>query len=141
MDRYFGKYFFCVLLLGFSYLSYGQKEEGSFLDFVPSENIDAKKDFNNKSNAPKRKSINFIVKNDTEGFLYGNPCMIEETHRMGFEYSIQVPGLPGSIRPWKRFWRNLVVSGKLILTRGPWWKLTLNSRVKDCRKRSGDLVG
>ncbi len=131
-----------ILLVCLSSLAtMAQKTEKEIHDYFPSENIDARKDFNKKENRPKEKRISFIVKNNTTRILYGNPCIIDETHRMGFEYSIQIPGLPGSVRPIPRIWRNSGVWFRLIFTRGPWWKLTLNRRVKDCRKRSGDLVG
>ncbi len=110
-------------------------------DYIPSENIDRKKDFNKRRNRPKQKNISLIVKNKGDGLLYGNPCMMQETHRMGFEYSVQVKGLPGSLKFFGRLWRNAGVHTKLIFTRGPWWKLTLNKRVEDCRVKSGDLVG
>lgn len=118
-----------------------QRQPAPLSDFIPSENTDASKDFNNKRNSPVRKKISFIVKNDMKGFLYGNACMIEETHKMGFEYSVQIKGLPGSLSPIRRVWRNTGVYAKLLLTKGPWWKQTLNNRVRDCRKKSGDLVG
>ncbi len=132
---------FLLVFLGGYLTSSAQKREKSVHDYFPSENIDARTDYNKKQNLPKEKNISFIVKNNTANLLYGNPCMIDETHRMGFEYSIQIPGLPGSIRTVPRVWRNTGVWLKLIFTKGPWWKLTLNRRVKDCRKRSGDLVG
>lgn len=118
-----------------------QQEEKEIYDYFPSENIDASKDFNKKVNKPKQKSISFIIKNSNSKLLYGNPCVIDETHRMGFEYSIQIRGLPGSVNGWSRFWKNAGVRLKLAVTKGPWWKLTLNNRIKDCRKRSGELIG
>lgn len=110
-------------------------------DFIPSENLDRKKDFNKRKNRPKEKNIALIVKNKGDGLLYGNPCMIRETQRMRFEYVIQARKLPNSIGFVGRVWRNSGVQLRLIVTRGPWWKLSLNRRVKDCRIKSGDLVG
>lgn len=122
--------------------SFGQsKKQGGIHDYIPSENVDSKKKFKKKRNAPKEKRISLIVKNKTDGVLYGNACMTENTHRMGFEYAIQVPGLPGSVDPFRRIVGNTGVYFRLIFTKGPWWKLVLNSRVKDCRKKSGDWVG
>jgi hypothetical protein len=90
---------------------------------------------------PKEKNIRFIIKNDTKGILYGNPCMNEETRRMNFEYVVQNPGLPGSLGNRKRLWNNFVTKLRLTITRTPFWKLILKARVKDCRQKSGDLVG
>ena len=121
--------------------AFGQEDEKEIYDYFPSENIDASRDFNKKVNKPKEKNILFIIKNSNAKILYGNPCVIDETHRMGFEYSIQIRGLPGSVNGWARFWKNSGVFLKLSLTKGPWWKWTLNKRIKDCRKRSGELLG
>lgn len=118
-----------------------RNKEETIHDYLPSENVDLKKKFKKKSNAPKTKKYSLIVKNKADGLLYGNACMTENTHRMGFEYSIQVKGLPGSLYPWERRWKNVLVHTKLIFTRGPWWKLVLNKRVKNCRQKSGDFVG
>lgn len=118
-----------------------RNKEETIHDYIPSENVDAKKKFRKKANAPKTKKYSLIVKNKTDGILYGNACMIESTQRMGFQYSIQIDGLPGSLDPWNRRWKNALVHAKLILTRGPWWKLVLKKRVKDCRQKSGDFVG
>lgn len=118
-----------------------RKKEGSIHDYLPSENVDPKKKFKKKSNAPKKNDFALIVKNKSDGLLYGNACMTENTQRMGFEYSIQVKGLPGSLTFWQRVWTNTLVHSRLIFTRGPWWKLVLNNRVKNCRQKSGDLVG
>lgn len=118
-----------------------RNKDESIHDYLPSENVDPKKKFKKKSNAPQTKDYGLIVKNKTKGILYGNACMSENTQRMGFEYSIQVEGLPGSLYPWERRWKNALVHAKLIFTRGPWWKLVLNKRVKNCRQKSGDFVG
>ena len=116
-------------------------KKGGIHDYIPSENVDSKKKFRKKQNAPKEKKISLIVKNKTTGLLYGNACMTENTHRMGFEYSIQIEGLPGSLTDWERMTDNMWVHLRLIFTKGPWWKMVLKKRVKDCRQRSGDLVG
>ena len=118
-----------------------RNKEESIHDYLPSENVDPKKKFKKKSNAPDRKEYSLIVKNKAKGLLYGNACMTENTQRMGFEYSIQVKGLPGSLYPWERRWKNALVHTKLIFTKGPWWKLVLKKRVKNCRQKSGDFVG
>jgi hypothetical protein len=107
----------------------------------PTENIKSKQDDNKRKNEPRRKKISVIIKNDPKGLLYGNPCMEDETLRMGFKYSVQNPGLPGTLKPVTLFLQNLKVYTKLTLTRSPFWKVILNRRVKDCRERSGDWRG
>jgi len=110
-------------------------------EYIPTENIDNRTNENKRRNAPKRKNIRYITKNTGEGLLYGNPCMLEQTRKMRFEYAVQTPGLPGSLGPLKRQWENLRTRLNLIFFRTPFWKLILNRRVRNCRKKSGDLVG
>lgn len=129
---------FCFLSLTLL-LSYGQTSD--IKDYLPTENLDKKKDSNRKKNAPDEKRIRYIIKNSGEGILYGNPCMVEATRKMRFEYAVQIPGLPGSLGPVKRNWENLRTWMHLAVFRSPFWKLVLKSRVKNCRKKSGDLVG
>ncbi len=107
----------------------------------PTENTTNRRVEKKKKNAPKARNIRYITKNKGQGLLYGNPCMVEQTRRMGFEYVIQTPGLPGTLKPWKRYWENFKTSAVLTLTKSPFWKTILNGRVKNCRKKSGDLVG
>lgn len=116
-----------------------QKKEDLKKQF-PTENLYMGKDSRKKSK-PKEKNIRLIIKNDTKGILYGNPCMNEETRRMGFEYVVQTPGLPGSLGTFRRLWNNFWTKARLTFTNTPFWKLILKKRVKDCRQRSGDMVG
>ncbi len=109
--------------------------------YLPTENVDRKKDGKKGKYRPEKITIRHIVKNDPGGFLHGNPCWIEETRKMGFEYVVQRPGIPGSIKPFKRIWENTKTITILILTKSPFWKTTLQNRVKDCRRKTGDLVG
>ncbi len=118
-----------------------KKKEKDVQEFIPTDNVDSKKEFNKKKNAPKRKEIRLIIKNNTKWILYGNPCMIEETRKMGFEYAVQTKGIPGSLGFFGRTWNNFQTKFVLTFTRSPFWKLILKSRVKDCRIKSGDLVG
>ena len=131
-----------LLLLLFAGMTTGLRAQSTDIsDYIPTDNVDKRKDSNKKKNAPKRRTIRYIVKNHGQGLLYGNPCMLEQTRRMGFEYAVQTPGLPGSLRPVKRHWDNVRTWMRLIVLKSPFWKMTLNKRVKDCRKKSGDLVG
>lgn len=107
----------------------------------PTENIQIKQDDNNRKNAPKRKKIGIIIKNSPEGLLYGNPCVEEETIRMGFKYTVQNPGLPGTLKPITLAINNMKVYSKLIITKSPFWKVILKRRIRDCRERTGDWMG
>jgi hypothetical protein len=107
----------------------------------PTENIRMKQDDNNKKNKPKRKRIDVIIKNSPKDLLYGNPCVEEETRQMGFKYTVQNPGLPGTLKPVTLFIHNMKVYTRLTLTKSPFWKMVLNRRIRDCRERSGDWMG
>ena len=107
----------------------------------PTENIKMRQDDNTRKNKPKRKRIDVIIKNSPKGLLYGNPCVEEETMRMGFKYTVQNQGLPGTLKPVTLLIHNAKVYCRLALTKSPFWKMVLNRRIKDCRERSGDWIG
>ncbi len=117
------------------------KKTDNLRDYMPTENVDSRKEMNTYKNRPKRKQIDYIFKNDLNGILYGNPCAMEATRKMGFEYVFQPIGIPGSIPVDEQFSNNLNVNLKLIFTRSPFWKLILNRRIKKCRQNTGDMVG
>ena len=133
--------FSLVLVFGVMICFSQQKREKSDLDHMPTENLEMKKDSNKRSNKPKRKNYNLIYVPDADKILYGNPCVLEETHKMGFEYIVEPRNTYGS-KTWKgKFLNNLWVKSKLVVTRSPFWKVILNKKIKKCRKMSGDLVG
>ncbi len=94
-----------------------------------------------KSHRPKEKSISYIYKTSTRNTLYGNPCALDVTRRWGFEYAIEEKTEVTFKRFYKRLGNNFGVKLRLFLTRGPWWKLVINKRFKDCRKKTGDTTG
>ena len=93
-----------------------KKKTRQVTDYIPTENVDSRKEANNLKNRPKRKTIEYLYKNDSKGILYGNPCAIEATRKMGFEYVINPMGVPGSVLPDDQFSNNLWVHIKLIFT-------------------------
>lgn len=131
---------FSFLLISISWACFAQKEK-PFQDDLPTENLDMRKDANKAINKPKRKHIGLIYVPDANKIAYGNRCVTEETHKMGFEYIVEPVNLGGS-KTWtgKRL-NNLWVKTKLVVTRSPFWKLILNKKIKRCREMSGDLVG
>jgi len=130
-----------LIFLLLSIIGFSQKKEKPVKDYLPTENLESRKDANKSSNRPKRKNISLIYVEDANNILYGNPCATLETHRMGFEYIVEPKnGLESKTRKGK-FLNNLWVKTKLVFTRSPFWKLILNSRIKKCRKQSGDFVG
>lgn len=118
-----------------------QKKDKPVSDYLPTENRDNRKDANKASNRPKRKKISLMYVESANGILYGNACATQETHRMGFEYIVEpANGLESKTRTGKIL-NNLWVKTKLVLRRSPFWKATLNNRIKKCRRQTGDFVG
>ncbi|WP_425390490.1 hypothetical protein [Ekhidna sp.] len=131
---------FFLASMGVSIFCFSQKEK-AVKEYLPTENLEMRKDANKSSNRPKRKNYSFIYVPDANKILYGNPCVLEATHKMGFEYMVE-PSNMNSSKTWKgKFLNNLWVKTKLVVTRSPFWKLILNRKIKKCRKMSGDLVG
>jgi len=129
-----------VFLILLSVCCLAQKEAG-VEDDLPTENLDMRKDSNNRSNRPKRRNYGFIYVPNANDILYGNRCALEETRKMGFEYVVEPYGLPGSKTRTGKFLNNLLVKTKLVVTRSPFWKVILRKRINNCRSMSGDLVG
>lgn len=123
------------------FLSFSQKAEKKLEDYMPTENLQMGKDDNKASNRPKRKRYALIYVPNADKILYGNPCALEATHNMGFEYIVE-PRNGLESKTWKgKFLNNLWVKTKLVVTRSPFWKAILNKKFKECRRQSGDFVG
>ncbi|WP_420316343.1 hypothetical protein [Ekhidna sp.] len=131
-------FFFAYFFICFA--SFAQREK-PVEDHLPTENLEMRKDANKASNKPKRKTYSFIYVPNADKILYGNPCVLEATHKMGFEYLVE-PSYLNTSRTWEgKFLNNLWVKTKLVVTRSPFWKVILNRKIKKCRKMTGDLVG
>lgn len=87
------------------------------------------------------KDYKYIIKNNTKGIYYGNPCALQVTRKMGFEYDVQVKWTQGSISEPSRNWKNFKVKAGLILRYSPFWKMRLNKKLRDCGLKTGDRVG
>jgi hypothetical protein len=83
----------------------------------------------------------YIYKRRTNNTLYGNPCALSVTHKMGFEYLAQEKSKIDLKSYWGRFFNNLWTKSKLVVRRGPWWKLSLQKKLKDCQTTTGDRTG
>ncbi len=120
-----------------------QKKPNDPEAYFPTENINSKfKDDNTRENIPKTKVYPVLYKYSLEGTLYGNPCALEETMKMGFIYVVQPRGWLPTNRSWPMVaLNNIWVNTKLIFTRSPFWKLILKKRIDACRDKSGDIVG
>ena len=94
-----------------------------------------------KKVGPEEKKLIRIIKNDTQGILYGNRCFEEVTTGMGFEYVVQPKGQPGNKNEFQRNTHNFWAKFKLFFKAGPFWKSKVNKKVRECRELSGDFVG
>lgn len=108
---------------------------------MPTRKVDKKVKENKRSNFPKEKKIRFIYVKKGKKVLYGNPCGIEATHKMSFEYGIEHRKEKGFLPWWRRLKNNTATKTFLFFTRGPWWKATINKRLKRCVQSSGDRRG
>ncbi len=118
-----------------------QRKKDPIEKYLPTDNVNFRKDDNKRKNAPKFNYYRHIIKNKTTNILYGNSCALEATHKMGFEYVVQAPKTPGSTPEFKRLWNNFKVKTRLFFLRSPFWKFILKGKLKKCRIKSGDKVG
>lgn len=135
MDRLV--FWICCLLISMATLAQKGKELN---ELMPTGNLDEKERTNRSSNEPDRKNYMLFYKTSAKNTLYGNPCATAATHKMGFEYIVEPKGA-GSKTSLGKFLNNLGVKSKLFVTRSPFWKIILNSRMKKCRAKSGDIIG
>jgi len=90
---------------------------------------------------PKKKKNLFIIKNNPSGTLYGNECFKEASHHFGFEYLIVPDKVPPNSNVFKRNLHNLGVNVLLFFRNGPFWKLRMKKKFKNCKYGYGDFVG
>lgn len=94
-----------------------------------------------KKQHEKEKPIRFIIKNDTKQTLSGNLCFEEVTTKMGFRYLPVPKGQVPNKNGISRWWHNFGVKFMILLKNGPFWKLKVNKKYKECKYGSGDYVG
>ncbi len=109
--------------------------------YIPTENVDFRKESNNRQNRPESSEYDYIYKQNISGMLLGNACAIQATHNMGFEYVLQPVGGPNGISRFRVTMNNLWINTKLVVTRSPFWKIILDNKIKTCREKSGDFAG
>ena len=133
---------FIIAFLAFA-MSFSQKKsEREFQDYLPTDNLEMGKDDNTAFNRPrKQRRYSYIYVPNGNNILYGNPCALEATRKMGFEYLVEPRNGNESKTSAGKFLNNLWVKTKLVFTRSPFWKLTLKKKFKQCRSQSGDFVG
>jgi len=109
---------------------------------MPTSKVDARVNDDARDKRPPAENIQFIYqKTNRKKSLVGNPCAIQATRKMGFEYTLEHNPNAGFRSNFSRSKHNFGVKTKLFFTRGPWWKATVNKRIKNCAKKSGDRRG
>ena len=114
-----------------------EKNKGYFP--TPNTSIGAKPD--PKKQKEKEKRIRYLIKNDTKKTLAGNLCFEEVTTKMGFQYLAIPLGQPPNKNGYSRWWHNFGVKFMILLKNGPFWKMKVNKKYKECKYGSGDYVG
>jgi len=133
------KLVFAVFLL--SLIGLKAEAQSSIEENMPTRKVDNSVKEDKKKYHSKREKLMYIYKRRTNGTLYGNPCALAVTHKMGFEYMAEQKSTIDLKSYWSRFIHNGWVKTKLVLRRGPWWKITVNKRLKDCQGSTGDRTG
>lgn len=129
---------FCVLLVFFLFFE-GISSLAQVADELTSTNtVDGLSPRHRKL---RNKKVTYIIKKNTREILYGNKCVEEYTRDMGFMYLVIPKGQPGYESELDRFFHNFGAKAKLFFTKGPFWKLRVKKRIKECRKKTGDFVG
>ncbi len=107
----------------------------------PTQNtvIDAKPD--PKKQHKDAKPVKYIIKNDTKNTLSGNQCFEEVTRGMGFQYLAVPKGQAPNKNGWSRWRHNFGVKCVISWKNGPFWKVKVNKRYKECKYGSGDYTG
>lgn len=134
-------FLFFIVLGGSIGISWCQKKDKPVSEYLPTENLEMRKDSNKAMNRPQRKNISLLYVANADKILYGNPCVTEATHKMGFEYIVEPRNGLESKTSMGKFLNNLWIKTKLVGTRSPFWKLILKKKIKECRRQSGDFVG
>jgi hypothetical protein len=134
-------FFACTILLPKLAIGQSKKADLPLSSYIPTENVDPRKESNKRKNRPETSEYSFIYKRHNSGLLLGNACVIQATHKMGFEYVLQPVGYPNGISKFRFGVNNVWVNTKLVFTRSPFWKVILDNKIKDCRQKSGDFAG
>lgn len=140
LDEITMKVFFITVFISAGLLLNAQEKQDP-RNYMPTENVEMGRDSNKRANKPKRKTYDYIYVPTADKVLYGNPCALQATHKMGFEYLVEPVGIKGS-KTWKgKLLNNLWVKSKLVVLHSPFWKVALKSKFKKCRPKTGDIVG
>ena len=115
---------------------------GASKTFAQGSSTTRRPNYDKRAIVPKKQKIyKYIIVADTKNTLYGNKCATELTHRYGFEYLPTPKSQLITERESQIMFHNLFTNLSITLTRGPFWKLILKKRLKQCQTRSKDMNG
>jgi len=125
----------------FSNATFAQKQQKPLEENIPTWAVTKKKKNAAQKNKPRELPVRYIIITKTKGVLYGNPCAVQETQKMGFQYILLKKGQPGYSDVFEKFDNNFDVKLGLVFRKSPFWKLILKKRIERCRRDTGDFVG
>lgn len=130
-----------ILLFSIGTQVFGQTETKPASKENPSWALDKQKKNDAIKTFPKRIKTRYIIITETKGVLHGNPCAVQETQKMGFQYLLLRKGQPGYETTWDKVANNVWIKTGLVVRKSPFWKMILKKRIEDCRVNTGDFVG
>lgn len=128
-------FIFLIFQIGFVFAQKNQKE---IHEHFPTRHTSLKK---KKRHKVKQKKFVHIYTTNGNKTLYGSPCGISETQKMGFEYVVEPTKSFRSKTVMGKFLNNIWAKTKLFFTRSPFWKMILNKRIRKCAVGMGETVG
>lgn len=131
-----------MLFAGPAAQAQAQNRERTLQEDMPTWVVKKKKMRNAaQKDKPRELPVRYIIIKETRGVLYGNPCAVQETQKMGFQYILLKKGQPGYENMWEKVDNNFNVKLGLIFRKSPFWKAILKKRIERCRRDTGDFVG
>lgn len=138
------QFFFSIIsiqVLSCFYFGNTSLAQESNKDYFPTPNTVTGAKPDPQKQIEKEVTIRYIIKNDTKKTLAGNLCFEEFTTKMGFQYLAVPKGQAPNKNGFFRWRHNFGVKFVLLFKNGPFWKIKVNKKYKECKYGSGDYVG
>ncbi len=130
-----------VVMLLFILINHKANGQNKKERYIPTPNTVKNATPDPRKQGSKEKKIRFIITNSTKNTLAGNACFEETTRKMGFQYLAIPKGQTPNNTGWNRWWHNFGAKTIVLFKNGPFWKIKVNKKYKDCKFQSGDYVG
>lgn len=133
------RFFAAVILL---FLIHGFVHSQDKLEFgdTPTTSLHPKYKQNPKDY--KKQNVIYFIKNNGKGLFLGNSCVEEIYAKMGFTYLVQVDKNHPSQKhfPARQF-HNLGASMLVFFKNGPFWRMRVRKKRKECLLQTRDFMG